>query len=97
MMGFYYNHTQIVQMFYKLNIKNFTSPNEIRQSNSQKIKLIIEGVTIVCKFPHLYKITVTCILIKHPIGMKIFIFYFTKRKIKNKNTLLKHLLKKIFC
>lgn len=76
----------MVQTFYKLNINNFTSPNEIRQSNSQKIKLIIEGVTIICNFPHLYKITVTCILTKHPIGMKIFIFYFTKRKIKNKNT-----------
>lgn len=81
-MGLYYNHTQIVQMFYKLNIKNFTSPNEIRQNNSQKIKLIIEGVTIVCKFPHLYKITVTCIFNKASYRNENLFILFYKEKNK---------------
>lgn len=69
-------------MFYKLNIKNFTSPNEIRQSNSQKIKLIIEGVTIVCKFPHLYKITVTCIFDKASYRNENLYILFYKKKNK---------------
>lgn len=50
---------------------------------------LLSVIFLICQ-----KLLLRVILIKHPIGMKIFIFYFTKRKIKNKNTFIETLTEK---